>query len=137
MQNAFEKRQTKGLLVQKNSEVEFADYSAGMMTRVGVVVHVASADLMLQTVVAAAAAAAVNAASPLHSVHRLDSGWLRHDSILEYEDDGDWRVHGTAVGTFGVAAADGVGVNEQVGMSGLRKRHLTHQTEGLLGCCLG
>lgn len=46
-------------------------------------------------------------------------------------------MHGTAVGTFGVAAADGVGVNEQVEwMSGLRKRHLFLQMEGLLGCCL-
>lgn len=46
-------------------------------------------------------------------------------------------MHGTAVVTFGVAAADGVGVNGQVGKSGLRKRHLTLQMEGLLGCCLG
>lgn len=78
--------------MQKNSEVEFANYSAGTMIRaVGVVlVHVASPDLMLQIVVAAAAVNAAVIASPLQNVHRIDAGWVRHDSVLEYEDDEDW-----------------------------------------------
>lgn len=73
-------------VVQKNSEVEFGNYWVQtMIPGVGaVVVHVTPADLILQIV--AAAAAAVNAAFPLHSVHRLAAGLLRH----EYEDDEDW-----------------------------------------------
>ena len=42
------------------------------------------------------------------------------------------------MGTFGVAAADGVGVSEQVAeMYGWRMQNLTRQKEGLLGCSLG
>jgi hypothetical protein len=75
-------------VVQKNSEVEFGNYSVRtMIPGVGaVVVHVTPADLILQIV----AAAAVNAAFPLHSVHRLAAGLLRDDSVHEYEDDEDW-----------------------------------------------
>ena len=42
------------------------------------------------------------------------------------------------MGTFGAAAADGVGVAEHVAeMSGWRMQNLTHQKEGLLGCSIG